>query len=132
MMSLKLNPTTTLIALATAGLIAGCASQTPSDNESADNAASGQSDVVSQSNPLDSQAPADTMPATPASQYAEAPVTAPAQPLTQPVAPAAPMASTEPAPTAPAADAYPSSTLSNSDAASGTTETPLPPRADRN
>lgn len=131
-MSKQLNPMTTLIALAAAGLIAGCASQTQSDNESANNAASGQSDVVSQTNPLDSQAPSDTMPAAPANQYAEAPQPAPTEPLTQPMdqTQPAPIAAAEPPPPAPAADASPSSTTTST--APAYTEEPLPPRPDRN
>ncbi|MDR7332216.1 hypothetical protein [Roseateles asaccharophilus] len=131
-MNKQLNPMTSLIALAAAGLIAGCASQSQSDNESANNAASGQSDVVSQTNPLDSQAPADTMPAAPANQYAEAPQPAPTEPLTQPMdqTQPAPIAAAEPSPPAPAMDT--SSTMSNTNTAPAYTEEALPPRPDRN
>ena len=55
-MRIPFHRTSTAIALAMAGLLAaGCASQTPSDNESVNNAGSGQSDATSQNNPLNAQ-----------------------------------------------------------------------------
>jgi hypothetical protein len=95
----KLNPTSTAIALAVAGLVAaGCASQSMSDNESADNAASGQSDVVSQTNPLDQPAPgtseAAVQPSTSGQQYSEASQAQWTQPATDSSAQTAQSAST--------------------------------------
>lgn len=55
-MRIPFHRTSTAIALAMAGLLAaGCASQSPSDNESVNNAGSGQSDATSQNNPLNAQ-----------------------------------------------------------------------------
>lgn len=150
----KLNPTSTAIALALAGLVAaGCASQATSDNESADNAASGQSDVVSQANPLDQPAQgtseAAVQPSASGQQYSEASQTAPSatdpsaqtsqsanttspadMTASQPSDPIANAASTTPSTSMSSTTASPS--ISSADSTAYDAERPLPPRADRN
>jgi hypothetical protein len=121
-MSFKLNPTLTAVAVAMAGLVAaGCASQATSDNESVNNAGSGQSDTISQNNPLDAQ-PGDTMTASGTTSAGMSGDTASAQPA-ETTAQASPdpaaqgtasgMDSTAAAPAYPSANtapAYPSTT----------------------
>ena len=149
----KLNPTSTAIALALAGLVAaGCASQATSDNESADNAASGQSDVVSQANPLDQPAQGTSEAAQPSAsgqQYSGASQTAPSatdpsaqtsqsasttspadMTASQPSDPIANAASTTPSTSMSSTTASPS--ISSADSTAYDAERPLPPRADRN
>lgn len=141
-------PTSTAIALALAGLVAaGCASQSTSDNESADNAAAGQSDVVSQTPPLDQPASGSTQAAVQPSaslQYSEAPQTSSSgqwnQPATDQGAQSIPSALTASStdmtsspfdPNANPALTAPSAT-SSADSTAYDAERPLPPRADRN
>ena len=152
-----LNPTSTVIARALAGLVAaGCASQSTSDNESADNAAAGQSDVVSQTNPLDQPAPgtaeAAVQPSASGQQYSESSQTASSGQWNQPATDQSAQSteSTQSASTnsstdmasstydsnANAASTMPSTTTSSSTSSADSTaydaERQLPPRADRN
>lgn len=124
-MSTKLISAPSTIALALAALLAtGCASQSPPDNARANNSASGQSDVVSQTNPIDQPAVIATESSMPVEQTAQ--YVAPA-PVLQPMTPA-PVATIEPAPM-PSATTTMTTTDSNT---SYRAEQPLPPRADRN
>lgn len=124
-MSKQLKSASTPIALALAALLAaGCASQTPADNASANNSAAGQSDVVNQTHPIDQPAVVATENTMPVEQ--SVPYVAPA-PVMQAQAPA-PVTTIEPAPVA-------SSTTTTTTTDSSTSyqaEQPLPPRADRN
>lgn len=152
-MRIPFHRTSTAIALAMAGLLAaGCASQTPSDNESVNNAGSGQSDATSQNNPLNAQT-SDTITASGPTDAGSTTVPLPsgstAQAALDPATSATVtgMDATMTAPTAPTATtpAYPATAINDGrtapplDAGAQSTrdaslsaEPALAPRADRN
>ena len=128
-MSTKLNSTPTMTAMALAALLAaGCASQSTSDTASADNAAAGQSDVVSQTNPLDQPAEGTTNVTLPSAQTAQTMPYSDTTTASTASSTAQPMDSTMSGTTTDTT----TTTTTTTDGTGYTAAQSLPPRADRN